>query len=186
MQVDSAVRESGWIGLIAVLCLFLPGSANAQAGKMSFQISSSSFESGGMIPKKFTCDAADVSPELSWNGAPQGTKSFALIADDPDAPAGTWTHWVIYDLPPNLTNLAENTPKTDELPDGAAQGRNSFKKIGYNGPCPPPGKAHRYFFRLFALDQKLEIKPGASKEEVEHAVQGHILAEAEVVGKYQR
>jgi Raf kinase inhibitor-like YbhB/YbcL family protein len=186
MQIHSAALRASWITVIAALCLSSPEHAIAQVGKMSFQISTSSFQAGGLIPKKFTCDAADVSPELSWTGAPQGAKSFALIADDPDAPAGTWTHWVIYDLPPSLNNLPENTPKVDELPDGAQQGRNDFKKIGYNGPCPPPGKPHRYYFKLYALDQKLEIKPGASKSELEHAMQGHILAQTEVVGKYQR
>jgi len=185
MQVACTVLRTSWIALIAGLCL-ASSSPAAQVVKMSFEISSSSFPADGFIPKKYTCEAADVSPELSWSGAPQGTKSFALIADDPDAPAGTWTHWVLYDLPPNLTNLAENTPKVDELPDGAQQGRNSFKKIGYNGPCPPPGKAHRYFFKLYALDQKLEIKPGASKSELDNAMQGHILAQTQVVGKYQR
>jgi hypothetical protein len=186
MQIHSIVLRVSWMSVVAGLCLSSPGSAMAQRAKMSFQISSSSFPAGGNIPRKFTCDAADISPELSWSGAPAGAKSFALIADDPDAPAGIWTHWVIYDLPPNLATLPENTPKVDELPDGAQQGRNSFKKIGYNGPCPPPGNAHRYFFRLYALDQRLEIKPGASKSELEKAMQGHILAHTEFMGKYQR
>ena len=110
---------------------------------MAFSISSSDFQNGGDIPKKFTCDGADVSPELSWVDPPAGTQSFALIADDPDAPAGTWTHWVLYDLRSGTHNLAENVPKVDQLPDGGIQGRNDFRKIGYGGPCPPPGNPHR-------------------------------------------
>lgn len=153
---------------------------------MAFTLSSSSFQNGGDIPKKYTCEGADVSPELSWTAPPQGTRSFALIADDPDAPAGTWTHWVLYDLPPDTHNLEENVAKVDELPNGARQGRNDFRKIGYGGPCPPAGKAHRYFFKLYALDAKLNLAPGASKQEVENAVQGHTLANAELMGKYKR
>ena len=153
---------------------------------MAFSISSSSFSSAGDIPKKFTCDDADVSPELSWTGAPAGVRSFALIADDPDAPAGTWTHWVLFDLPPQTTELPEGVPKVDELPGGGHQGRNDFRKIGYGGPCPPPGKPHRYFFKLYALDQTLNLKPGASKKEVEDAMQGHIVGKTELIGKYRR
>lgn len=153
---------------------------------MSFTISSSDFDNGGLIPKKFTCDGADVSPELAWANAPQNTKSFALIADDPDAPAGTWTHWVIFDLPASAQGLPENVSKVDELPTGGRQGRNDFRKIGYGGPCPPAGKPHRYFFKLYALDRTLNLKPGASKQEVEQAIQGHVLAQAELMGKYGR
>jgi Raf kinase inhibitor-like YbhB/YbcL family protein len=185
MRIHSVLLKPSWIAVLTTFC-FLPISANAQASKMVFQISGSSFQPGHSIPKKFTCDAADVSPEFAWTGAPDATKSFALIADDPDAPAGTWTHWLIYDLPQGTTGLPENTPKIDVLPDGSQQGRNDFKKIGYNGPCPPPGTPHRYIFKLYALDQKLALKPGASKSEVEQAVQGHILAQTEVMGKYQR
>lgn len=185
MPIHSVLLKALWIAVLATLC-FLTIRANAQAGKMNFQISTSSFQPGDLIPKKFSCDAADVSPEFSWTGSPPATKSFALIADDPDAPAGTWTHWVIYDLPEGATSLPENTPKIDVLPDGSQQGRNDFKKIGYNGPCPPPGTPHRYFFKLYALDQKLALKPGASKSEVEQAMQGHVLAQTEVMGKYQR
>jgi len=151
-----------------------------------FTISSPSFHNGAPIPKKFTCDGADVSPELHWTSAPAGTKSFALIADDPDAPAGTWTHWVLFDLPAESTSLSENVPKTGDLPNAAHQGRNDFRRIGYGGPCPPAGKPHRYFFKLYALDRKLDLKPGASKQDVEQAMQGHINAQTEVFGRYQR
>ena len=153
---------------------------------MTFSISSSSFSQSGEIPKKFTCDGADVSPDLSWAAPPAGTQSFALIADDPDAPAGTWTHWVLYDLPAQTTILSEGVSKVDEVPSGGRQGRNDFHKIGYGGPCPPPGKPHRYFFRLYALDKMLNLKPGPSRQEVEQAMQNHILGQAELMGNYQR
>jgi Raf kinase inhibitor-like YbhB/YbcL family protein len=153
---------------------------------MAFRISSTSFENGADIPRKFTCDGADVSPELLWVEPPAGTLSFTLIADDPDAPSGTWTHWVLFDLPVNVTSLAEGVTKVDELPGGERQGRNDFRKIGYNGPCPPPGAPHRYFFRLYALQGKLNLKPGASRQEVEQAMQGQVLGQAEWTGKYRR
>jgi len=153
---------------------------------VAFSISSSDFQNGGDIPKKFTCDGADVSPELSWVDPPAGTQSFALIADDPDAPAGTWTHWVLYDLAAGTHNLAENVPKVDQLPSGGMQGRNDFRKIGYGGPCPPPGNPHRYFFKLYALDSKSNLKPGASRQEVEQAIKSHTLGKTQVMGKYKR
>jgi Raf kinase inhibitor-like YbhB/YbcL family protein len=156
------------------------------ARTVAFAMSSMSFQNGGDIPKKFTCDGADVSPELSWTDPPAGTQSFTLIVADPDAPSGTWTHWVLFDMPPTTSSLAEGITKIDELPGGERQGRNDFHKIGYNGPCPPPGKPHRYFFKLYALDRNLALKPATSKQEVEQAMQGHILGEAEWMGKYQR
>lgn len=153
---------------------------------MAFTLSSSSFQNGGDIPQKFSCEGADVSPELSWTNPPAGTRSFALIADDPDAPAGTWTHWVLFDLPAQASGLPEGVAKVDEIPGGGRQGRNDFRKIGYGGPCPPPGKPHRYFFKLYALDKTLNLKPGASKAEVEGTMQGHILGQAELVGSFRR
>jgi Raf kinase inhibitor-like YbhB/YbcL family protein len=161
--------------------------AGAQgASKMAFAVSSASFPNGGDIPRKFTCDGADVSPEISWIEPPPGTQSFALIADDPDAPSGTWTHWVLFDLPATTTSLPEGVSKIDELPAGERQGRNDFRKIGYNGPCPPPGKPHRYFFKLYALSSKLNLKPGASKQEVEKAMEGLTLGKTDWMGRYQR
>jgi Raf kinase inhibitor-like YbhB/YbcL family protein len=156
------------------------------AASMAFAISSPSFQAGGEIPKKFTCEGADVSPELHWTAPPAGTLSFALIADDPDAPVGTWTHWVFFDIPPSATGLPEGVSKVDEVPSGGRQGRNDFRRIGYAGPCPPPGKPHRYFFKLYALDKMLNLKPGVSKQEVEQAMQGHILETAELMGTYRR
>jgi Raf kinase inhibitor-like YbhB/YbcL family protein len=178
--------------LLAMLfaAAFSPGISPAQPGtagrKMSFSISSGDFKNGADIPGKFTCDGANTSPELSWTEPPPATRTFALVADDPDAPGGTFTHWVLFNLPGNSRGLPENVTKIDELPDGTRQGRNGFGKIGYGGPCPPPGKPHRYFFKLSALDTKLDLKPAATKEELQQAMQGHILASAELMGKYRR
>lgn len=172
-------------GLVIVLVLLTSASLHAQPGG-AMNLTSASFPNGGGIPRKFTCDAADISPALSWSGAPQGTQSFALIADDPDAPVGNWTHWVLYDLPATTTGLPENVSQVDQPPSGGRQGRNDFRKVGYGGPCPPPGKPHRYFFKLYALDRPLNLKAGASKKEVEQAMQGHILGQAEWMGKYGR
>jgi len=153
---------------------------------MSFQISSTAFSNGETIPKKFTCDGPDVSPQLSWKEAPAAARSFALIMDDPDAPAGTWVHWVLYNLPANTSQLPEGLEKQEQLATGALQGRNDFRKIGYGGPCPPPGTPHRYYFKLFALDTKLNLKAGATKADLERAMKGHILGEAELMGRYGR
>ncbi|HEY4681861.1 MAG TPA: YbhB/YbcL family Raf kinase inhibitor-like protein [Candidatus Acidoferrales bacterium] len=153
---------------------------------MALKLTSTAFQPGATIPEKFTCDGPDVSPALAWADPPAGTHSFALIMDDPDAPVGTWVHWVLYDLPANTRELAEGVPKQEELPSRARQGRNDFRKIGYGGPCPPSGPAHRYFFKLYALDSKTNLKPGATKAELEKAMKGHILAQAELMGRYQR
>jgi len=153
---------------------------------MSLTISSSSFTNGGDIAQKFTCDGADVSPHLTWTEPPAGTKSFALLSDDPDAPVGNWNHWVLWNLPPETRSLAEGLSKAGKLPDGSQQGNNDFRKTGYNGPCPPPGKPHRYYFKLFALDAKLDLNPGAGKRDLEAAMKGHILAQSEWMGRYGR
>ena len=150
------------------------------------QLTSSAFKAGEAIPAKHTCDAQNVSPQLKWTDTPANTKSLALIADDPDAPGGTWVHWVLFDLPPNVTELAEALEKTQYIPSGAKQGLNDFRHLGYGGPCPPHGKPHRYFFKLYALDKELGLKPGASKKEVEQAMEKHILAEATLMGTYKR
>jgi len=153
---------------------------------MSFKLSSSAFQPEGDIPAKYTCTGADVSPALSWSDPPSGTQVFALIADDPDAPVGTWVHWVAYDIPAAVLQLPEGVPKTEAIPQGGTQGQNDFHKTGYGGPCPPAGKPHRYYFKLYALDGKLNLKPGAGKKTVEQAMQGHILAQAELMGRFQR
>ncbi len=154
---------------------------------MAFALTSTAFTDGTAIPAKYTCDEADVSPPLAWSGAPAGTVSFALIVDDPDAPAGTWVHWVLYNLPATTAELPENVAKVETLDlGGARQGRNDFQRPGYGGPCPPPGPAHRYFFKLYALDAPLRLKAGATKQDVEAAMKGHILATAQLVGTYAR
>jgi Raf kinase inhibitor-like YbhB/YbcL family protein len=185
-KIARSLRRACEAGISLVLLGLLLNLAFVSGGKMAFAISSTSFPNGGDIPKKFTCDGADVSPELAWTDPPPGTKSFALIADDPDAPSGTWTHWLLFNVPPIVGSLPEGVSKIDELPGGERQGRNDFHKIGYNGPCPPPGKPHRYFFKLYALDGTLDLKPGASKQEVEQAMQSRILNQAEWIGKYRR
>ena len=153
---------------------------------MSLTISSPNFTNGGSIPKKYTCDGADVSPQLTWNDPPAVTRSWALLADDPDAPVGNWNHWAIWNLPANLHSLPEGVSKSAHLSDGSEQGMNDFHKPGYNGPCPPAGKPHRYFFKLFALDTKLSLNSGAGKAELEGAIKGHVLAKAEWMGTYKR
>jgi Raf kinase inhibitor-like YbhB/YbcL family protein len=153
---------------------------------MALVLKSTAFAPGAEIPKKHSCEAADVSPALEWSGSPARTVSFALIMDDPDAPAGTWVHWVLWNLPASAYELPEAVAKQDQLHDGTRQGRNSFRKIGYNGPCPPPGKPHRYFFRLYALDEKLELAPGANSADLQQAMKGHVLMQAEYMGAYRR
>lgn len=152
---------------------------------MSFELTSAAFARGQPIPNKCTCDGADISPPLSWNDPPQGTQSFALIADDPDAPVGTWVHWVLYNLPGETRALPEAVPPHADLPDGSRHGRNSWRRVGYGGPCPPSG-AHRYFFKLYALDTMLNLAAGASKKRLLRAMERHILAQAEVMGTYRR
>jgi Raf kinase inhibitor-like YbhB/YbcL family protein len=159
----------------------------AQKGAtMPFSLQSNAFQEGADIPRQFTCEGADVSPSLTWSEPPQKTQSLALIVDDPDAPVGTWVHWVAWNIPAATRQLPENVSKTADLPGGGRQGNNDFKKTGYGGPCPPPGKPHRYFFKLYALDSTLDLKPGAGKKELDQAMKGHVLAEAQLMGKYQR
>jgi Raf kinase inhibitor-like YbhB/YbcL family protein len=153
---------------------------------MTMEITSSAFQAGQKIPTRYTCEGADVSPPLQWNGLPAGAKSLALICNDPDAPVGSWVHWVLYDLPVTTKDLAENVPALETLPSGAKQGINDFKRVGYGGPCPPPGKPHRYYFKLYALDAALMLKARATKQELLRAMDGHILAEARLNGTYQR
>lgn len=153
---------------------------------MSFVLETKAFPKGGEIPGKYTCSGEDVSPALSWSGAPQETKSFALIVEDPDAPSGTFTHWIVYDLPATTHQLPENVSKTDDLSGGGRQGRNDFRRVGYGGPCPPPGRSHRYFFKLYALNAALNLPAGTSKQDVESAMRGRIIAQAELVGKFAR
>ncbi len=169
-----------------LLCSFLPKIiAEKQEENMEIKIQSNAFKHEGMIPSKYTCDGEDISPQLSWGDVPEQTQSLALISDDPDAPMGTWVHWVVFNMPPDKTSLQENFPKDKKMQDGTIQGITSFKKNGYGGPCPPSG-THRYYFKLYALDKKLDLGPDAEKSDVLEALEGHILATGELIGKYSR
>jgi len=154
--------------------------------KSKLALSSSSFEDGQSIPRKYTCDGEDVSPELSWEGMPEGTETFTLIVDDPDAPGRVFTHWVAYNIPGNMTGFEEGMSAFEIVKAGASQGRNDFGQAGYGGPCPPPGKAHHYHFRLYAVDGLLDLPSGLPKNTVLNAMKGRVLAEAELVGLYKR
>jgi Raf kinase inhibitor-like YbhB/YbcL family protein len=153
---------------------------------MSFALKSTAFAHDGEIPRRYTCDGTDLSPALSWVGVPAGTQSLALIADDPDAPEGTWTHWTLWNVSAKATVLPEGIPQVETLDNGARQGRNDFKRVGYGGPCPSPGKPHRYFFRLYALDTRLDLKAGASRNELDSAMKGRVLSQTELMGTYRR
>jgi len=153
---------------------------------MAIKLTSSVFNEGQSIPAKYTGDGSDKSPPLAWSDCPAGTASLVLICEDPDAPVGTWTHWVLFDMPANQRKLAEGVPTDETLADGSRQGKNDFRKIGYGGPAPPPGKPHRYFFKLYALDVKLELPAGASRKQLLTAMKGHVLAEGQLMGTYQR
>ena len=141
---------------------------------------------GKPIPAKYTADGQDISPALKWTKAPEGTRSFALICDDPDAPVGTWVHWILYGLPPDTTELPEAVPTTETLDSGARQGLNDFSRVGYGGPAPPRGKAHRYFFRLYALDTEIQLPSKATKQQLLESMKGHVLTEAQLMGTYRR
>lgn len=149
------------------------------------ELSSAAFRNGAPIPKQYTCDGPNISPPLQWSGIPESSKSLALLVDDPDAPRGNWVHWILFNIPANTAALPENIRKTGTIPNGARQGVNDFREIGYGGPCPPGGK-HRYFFRLYALDTALSTDPGATRAQFERAIQGHVVSEAQLMGTYQR
>jgi hypothetical protein len=153
---------------------------------MALSISSPAFGEGDKIPPEYTCEGQGISPQLDWDGIPEGAKSLALIVDDPDAPGGTFTHWVIFNIPPYSNGLSKALPLTPKLSDGSVQDSNDFGKIGYGGPCPPPGKPHRYLFSLYALGKQLDLGAGSSKYQVLDAIKGHILAQGQLTGIYQR
>jgi Raf kinase inhibitor-like YbhB/YbcL family protein len=154
--------------------------------EMTLSLSSTAFKEGDRIPVKYTCDGQGISPQLAWGEPPQQTQAFVLILDDPDAPGGTFTHWVLFNLPASVRQLEEGIPGQAQLQNGASQGKNDFGRIGYGGPCPPRGTAHRYRFTLYALDKTLDSKPGASKKQIVDAMKGHILAQSQLMGIYQR
>lgn len=155
-----------------------PSSANK-----GLQLKSFAFEPNGLIPVQYTCDGDNISPPLTWDKVPNGTQSLALIVDDPDAPGRTFVHWVVYNIPANITELSESLPSQAKLDSGILQGINGFREIGYGGPCPPSG-THRYVFTLYALSTKLELTPEAKKSELITAIDGHILGQAELIGRY--
>jgi Raf kinase inhibitor-like YbhB/YbcL family protein len=177
---------------LLLVCLFLSTVAtnNAyaeteRASERGIAITSTAFYYGGMIPREYTCDGRNISPPLMWKGVPEGTKSLALICDDPDAPAGIWVHWVLYDIPATDNELFKGVSHAQVLENGAKQGINDFRKFGYGGPCPPSG-THRYFFRIYALDTKLTQAKGLTKSGLLNAMKGHILAEGQLMGNYTR
>jgi len=188
-----AARWSVCIG-VALLCLLgcaeeASVAETKQGGKaMAITVTSTAFAQGKPIPKRHTGEGEDLSPALAWMGVPEGTKEIVLICDDPDAPtAEPWVHWVIYRIPPTATGLPEAVPKQEKLPDGSKQGKNSWPRLGYNGPMPPPGHGtHRYFFKVYALDALTDLEPGATKRDVLKAIDGHIVAEGELMGTYER
>jgi Raf kinase inhibitor-like YbhB/YbcL family protein len=153
---------------------------------MKIEITSTAFAEGRPIPGRHAFEKQDLSPALQWSSVPPAAKSLALVCDDPDAPMGTWVHWVIYDLPPAAAGLPEGVAKSPELAGGVKQGVNDYKKTGYGGPCPPPGQPHRYFFKLYALDTLTGLKAGATKKDLLKAMEGHVLAEGQLMGTYQR
>jgi Raf kinase inhibitor-like YbhB/YbcL family protein len=161
-------------------------SADTILTKSKMTLTSTAFRNDFTIPQQFTCQGEDISPELAWSGTPEGTQCFALLCEDPDAPGGTYIHWVIYNIPATERGLAENFPKRDKLPNGTRQGTNDFKQMGYGGPCPPPGKAHRYYFKLYALDAMINIPGEATRDLLQNAMHGHILAEGETMGTYAK
>jgi Raf kinase inhibitor-like YbhB/YbcL family protein len=172
--------------LLVVSCGVIFAQQAKPGGAPTFTLTSSAFASGAAIPEQYSCKGADTSPALQWDGVPANTAAFAIIMDDPDAPGGTWVHWVLWNLPAATQSLPEGVPKREQLDNGARQGRNSFRKTGYNGPCPPAGATHRYFFRVYALDAKLDLAAGASRAQLDAAMKGHVLAEAEYMGTFHK
>jgi Raf kinase inhibitor-like YbhB/YbcL family protein len=199
-----AARASlGNISLFVVMaslgCRWTDSLPAEDPSRLTIQLQSSAFADSGMIPMTFTCDGADRSPPLEWSGVPAQARTLALICDDPDAPMGTWSHWVVFNLPSHVSALKEGVPASEAIPASAAgqgesapeelsagrQGKNDFGNSGYGGPCPPGG-THNYFFRIYALDSPLDLGAGATRAQVLKAITGHILAEGRLVGKYQR
>lgn len=173
--------------LTSVISLAQHSGSPAKAGSaMAFTITTSAFASGAAIPERYTCKGEDLSPALEWRDAPAKTASFAIIMDDPDAPAGVWIHWLIWNLPPSMGALQQGVSKAGQFVDGTQEGRNSFGKTGYNGPCPPPGQTHRYFFRMYALDTKLNLSAEADRSQLDAAMKGHVLAQTEYMGTFHR
>jgi len=172
--------------LTAALVLLTASVLVAKDSSGKLELMTTAFRPGGTIPAQFTCSGVNISPALSWNQPPPGTQSFVLIVDDPDAPAGTWVHWVVYNLSPSARHLPEHVPAGEAVANGGKQGINDFPMNGYGGPCPPPGKPHRYFFRLYGLDTVLDLRAPVHRQDIDAAMKGHVLAHAELVGTFGR
>lgn len=186
-------RQYVFTVFLSVCCFVLlsckpeqPHSETVLPTSITLDLSSPSFQQGQVIPIQLTCSGQDLSPELSWSAPPLETHTLALVMDDPDAPKGIWQHWLVYNIPGNIRSLSSAQPQNESLENSALQGLNDFKHLGYNGPCPPQGQNHRYFFRLYALNTRLDIAAGASRDELEQAMQGHILAQGELMGQFLR
>lgn len=179
---------TGWTHALTVVFLAFVVIAAAKAAQQpaTINVSSMGFKDGGALPKEFTADGADVSPPLSWDKPPAGTKSLALSCEDPDASRGSWWHWIIFNIPPSQTQLTRTIPHVPSFADGTTQGTNDFKKLGYNGPAPPPGKVHHYIFKLVALNSKLNLRAGSSKDEYTRAIAGHVIGSGQTTGTYSR
>ncbi len=176
MKKALSLLGAGFVSLLLVA---------AEAGVL-LELKSSAFSANDEIPRRFTCEGQDISVPLAWSTTPLGTKSWALVCDDPDAPMGTWVHWVVYNIPPERTQFSEGVEAKQRLEDGTRQGRTDFQRVGYGGPCPPPGRPHRYFFRLYALDTVLDFLKPPTRQDLLTAIKGHVLAEATLMGTYKR
>ncbi len=186
------MSEKGRIGFLVLLVSFFLLHANNDGiskmivgKKAKIGVTSTAFKQGGMIPVQYSCAGENISPPLAWDNIPNGTKSIALICDDPDAPMGTWVHWVIFNMPANTTGLSEDISSQKSLRNGAIQGLNDFHRLGYGGPCPPRG-THRYYFKVYALDTLVDLSPGATKAQLLEAMEGHVVADGQLMGKFRR
>ncbi len=188
------VTKPRWVYLFVLLACLLsfkdtPKSVYAETrggAEPVIQVKSGAFTDGAMIPRDYTCEGKDISPPLAWDGVPEGTKSLSVICDDPDAPGGTWVHWVLFNLPATVNELPQNIPPDKILGNGAKQGINDFRRVGYGGPCPPPGGPHRYYFKIYALDTELMQAPGITKAALLKAMKGHILGKGQLMGRSKR
>lgn len=191
--MNRKITSPSFSGAILAFALLVAAHAHGQTSSpkkggipAAIRLISFAFVEGASIPARHTCDGKDLSPPLKWSTVPQGTRGLALICDDPDAPAGIWVHWVLYDIPPSVTEIPEGVPPKEVVPNGARQGLNDFQRLGYGGPCPPPGRPHRYVFKLYALNAELSFKSGPTKRDLLRAMEGHILAEGQLMGTYKR
>jgi len=182
---DSRSSNARWIARLILIWTLAASLVATERKLMELKLTSTAFAEGDMIPRQYTCDGKDVSPPLAWSGVPAAAKTLALISDDPDAPVGTWVHWVLFDVRASVQGLPEHVPTEKTLPNGAKQGKNDFGRIGYGGPCPPGG-THRYYFKVYALDTELKLDAGVTKAQLLKAMEGHVLAEGQLMGRYKR